>query len=119
MVFNRKKQFEMIKNAVEKNPELGETKIGDQSWLIPDTGEGTSSFSNTNGINAYTFTEPNGDISIVFRGTGLGEWIDDGDGLVGIPEENTYYTYDSCGKVLNKEIIEKDFATDQQVEALN
>lgn len=26
-----KNQFEMIKNAVEKNPELGETKIGDQS----------------------------------------------------------------------------------------
>ena len=54
-----------------------------------------------------------------FKGTGSGEWIDNGEGLSGIAEKNTYITYDPGGGVLYSEIITNDFASEQQVEALN
>ncbi len=52
------------------------------------------------GMTACIFLKPLGDVSIIFKGTGNGEWLDNGEGLSGIPSENGY-------------------ATDQQVEALD
>lgn len=64
------------------------------------------------GLCACAFTLPDGKIIVAFKGTGTGEWIDNGEGLSGILQNNTYITN---GKAENK----SDFATDQQVEALN
>ncbi len=71
------------------------------------------------GMTAAVFAHPNGDISVVFRGTGRGEWIDNGEGLSGISEDNVYHTYKQDGTILSSVTVNMDFATDQQVEALN
>lgn len=75
--------------------------------------------SKKGGLKACTFTAPNGDVSVVFGGTGASEWIDNGIGLSGIPEENTYVNYGENGRIDTKTTIKNDYATDQQVEALN
>lgn len=72
-----------------------------------------------NGLTACVVNKPDDSISVCFKGTGKGEWIDNGEGLSGIPEENTYYTYDKNGKIANIYYIQNDYATDQQTEALN
>lgn len=64
------------------------------------------------GLCACAFSLPDGKISVAFKGTGTGEWIDNGEGLSGILQKNTYITN---GKAEDS----SDFATDQQVEALN
>lgn len=71
------------------------------------------------GLTAGAFIKPNSGVSVVYRGTGSGEWLDNGEGLSGIPEENTYMTYGSGGKIVSRSYIREDHATDQQVEALN
>lgn len=71
------------------------------------------------GSTACTFTNQNGNVFVVFRGTGKGEWIDNGEGLSGVREENTYKTYEENSMELYGESIKRDYATDQQVEALN
>ncbi len=71
-----------------------------------------------NGMTACAFELPNKEIYVVYKGTGSGEWIDNGEGLSGIPEENTYFTYNN-GKILKRTIVSRDFASDQQAEALN
>lgn len=68
------------------------------------------------GLTACTFTSPLG-ISVVFKGTGSGEWIDNGEGLSGIPETNTYITYPNGRKTYTT--VKNDFATDQQTQAFN
>lgn len=98
-------QLTVLENAIAKNPSLGEATIGNQT-------------NSKNGLNACTFTKTDGSVSVVFRGTGSGEWIDNGEGLSGIPEENTYNTY-ANGELSGSTTFEKDYATDQQVEALN
>lgn len=98
-------QLKVLENAVKKNPSLGKAIIGNQTI-------------NKRGLNACTFTKTDGSVSVVFRGTGSGEWIDNGEGLSGIPEENTYNTYID-GKLSDSTVIQNDYATDQQVEALN
>lgn len=98
-------QLAVLEKAISNNPSLGEATIGNQT-------------NTANGLNACTFTKPNGSVSVVFRGTGSGEWIDNGEGLSGIPEENTYNTY-SDGELVSSTTVINDYATDQQVEALN
>lgn len=71
------------------------------------------------GLTACTFTKPNEEISVAFKGTGSGEWIDNGEGLSGKSRENIYITYEKGGKPAYREIHQHDYATDQQVEALN
>lgn len=99
-------RLNILKNAVANNAILANSRIGNLT-------------RSKSGSTACSFTKPNGDVSVVFKGTGGGEWIDNGEGLSGIPEENTYITYGKNGKVVSSKIIRNDFATDQQVEALN
>ena len=69
------------------------------------------------GLTACIFTNLYGSVSVIFKGTGGGEWIDNGEGLSGICEENTYISYNQIPQIIN--IYECDYASDQQVEALN
>jgi len=106
-----KKQFEIIKNAVANNTELGKCQINNRSCELG---------YETNGLNACTFTDVDGNISIVFRGTGKGEWLDNAEGLDGKTNENNYYTYDSSGSIIEENTVtQSDYGTRQQVQALN
>lgn len=99
-------RLNILKNAVKSNPLLAYSKISNLTV-------------SKNGLTACSFIKPNGNISVVFNGTGDGEWIDNGEGLSGIPEENTYITYTQNGSILYRETVTDDYASDQQVEALN
>lgn len=70
-------------------------------------------------MTACSFTKPDKSVSVVFKGTGSGEWLDNGEGLSGTPEENTYIFYTKDAKEAGRKTIYNDFATDRQVEALN
>ncbi len=99
-------QLEVLERALakEQNSNIAESKL-------------VASTLDANGMNAFVFESGN-DVSVVYRGTAAGEWIDNGEGLDGVPEENTYYTYDSKGNVIDSNTV-IDYATDQQVEAFN
>lgn len=99
-------RLHMLKNAVSGNATLADAKIGDFT-------------RSKSGMTACTFTKPNGETAVVFRGAGDGEWIDNGEGLSGIPEQNTYVTYGKRGEIVSFETVKNDYATDQQAEALN
>ncbi len=99
-------KLNILKNAVLRDPFIAGSKIGDLTRSI-------------RGLTACTFTNKNGEVFVCFRGTGKGEWIDNGEGLSGIPEENTYKVYSKSGRVLYRKTVKEDYATDQQVEALN
>ncbi len=99
-------RLNILKNAVFHNPILASSKIVNLT-------------RSKNGLTFCSFFKPTGEISIAFKGTGNGEWIDNGEGLSGIPEENTYISYEDNGATLYRKIALKDFASDQQVEALN
>ncbi len=100
-----KSNEKILKAAIENNPTFANSIITDLSL-------------SENGMSACCAINPHGDVYVIFRGTGNGEWIDNGEGLSGIPEENTYFTYKNQ-KIIKRTIISKDFATDQQAEALN
>jgi len=95
----------ILSSAIKNNPDFAHTVI--KNLTVSE-----------NGMTAGCTETPNGEIYVIFRGTGSGEWIDNGEGLSGIPEENTYFTYKD-GKIIKRTIISKDFASDQQAEALN
>lgn len=99
-------RLNILRNAVDNDTILANSRIGNRT-------------SSKIGSTACSFTKPNGEISIVFRGTGGGEWIDNGEGLSGIPEENTYISYGKNGRILSTKTLQNDYATDQQVQALN
>lgn len=71
------------------------------------------------GMKSLALTEPTGAVHIIFAGTGAGEWIDNGEGLSGVPEYNLYEKYDKMGKLLYTVPAPRDYATGQQAEALN
>lgn len=93
----------ILRNAIDRRAALADSKIG-------------SLTRSESGMTACSFTNPNGEVFVVFRGTGTREWIDNGEGLSGIPEENTYITYGEEG---SRQMVQNDYATDRQVEALN
>lgn len=99
-------RLSILKNAVERSAVLANSKISNLT-------------RSQSGLTACSFTNTNGSIFVVFRGTGGGEWIDNGEGLSGIPEENTYLTYGRSGNVLSHRTVQDDYSTTQQVEALN
>lgn len=99
-------RLHILKNAVDRRGSLADSRISNLTL-------------SKSGSTACAFTNPNGQVFVVFRGTGGGEWIDNGEGLSGIPEENTYITYTQNGDVKSRETVQNDYATDQQVEALN
>ncbi|MBQ8725210.1 MAG: DUF2974 domain-containing protein, partial [Oscillospiraceae bacterium] len=96
----------ILKNAVERNPVIADSVISNLTI-------------SGSGMSACIFIKPDGEIHAVFKGTGSGEWIDNGEGLSGIPEENTYIDYDKKGEISAYRPVQDDYATDQQVEALN
>ena len=100
------RRLNLLKNALTSNPALAHSKIGSLTY-------------SKDGLTACIFTKPDGAISVVFKGTGDGEWIDNGEGLSGIPEENVYTSFSHFGNVTKSISVKKDYATDQQVEALN
>ncbi|MBQ8202983.1 MAG: DUF2974 domain-containing protein [Clostridia bacterium] len=99
-------RLSILINAVKHSPFLMNSKINNLTV-------------SRSGLTACSFTNQNGNIYVVFKGTGEGEWIDNGEGLSGVSEENTYITYTKNGAELSSETVERDYATDQQVEALN
>lgn len=99
-------RLNILKNALGAEKELSTSKIGDSTVSV-------------RGLTACAFTAPDGQIFVAFKGTGKGEWIDNGEGLSGVPEENTYMTYGQNGRVISNVTVKEDLATDQQVEALN
>ena len=99
-------RLNILINAVKNHPFLANSKINNLTV-------------SRSGLTACSFTNQNGNIFVAFRGTGKGEWIDNGEGLSGVPEENTYKTYEKSGIELLGKKIKLDYATEQQVEALN
>ncbi len=99
-------RLSILKNAIQRNALIANSQI-------------TNFTHSQGGLTASCFINPENEITVAFKGTGRGEWIDNGQGLSGIPEENTYITYDNDGKAAEYNIVKNDFATDQQVEALN
>lgn len=104
------KRADIIKNACANDPTLASSVIG--NIAIDYNGK-------KGGMKACTFTDETGTVHVIFAGTGAGEWIDNGEGLSGVPEYNLYEKYDDMGNLLYTAPIRKDYATDQQVEALN
>ena len=100
------RRLRILKNALISNPALAHSKIGSLTY-------------SNDGLTACVFTNPVGAVSVVFKGTGSGEWIDNGEGLSGIPEENVYTSFSHSGDITGSTAIKKDYATDQQAEALN
>lgn len=70
-------------------------------------------------MTACSFLKPDKSVSVVFKGTGDDEWIDNGEGLSGKSEENTYIFYENGAGETGRKTVYNDFATDSQVEALN
>ena len=94
----------IFKNAVLKFPELKQTAITNYTY-------------NPDSLTACCF-ESESEISVVFKGTGDGEWLDNGDGLSGIPALNTYETYLENGEIADF-VTKEDYASFSQVESLN
>lgn len=64
-------EYQVLSNAV-KNPEIGELVIGNQShYMGYNTGTAACTFSSKNQSSIY----------VVYRGTGDGEWMDNGIGM--------------------------------------
>lgn len=99
-------RLRILQNAARRSAALADSKIGNLT-------------RSESGSTACSFTNPKGEVFVVFRGTGDGEWIDNGEGLSGIPEENTYVAYNENGEAEASQTVQNDYATDQQVEALN
>ena len=77
----RQRMYRVVKNASE-SPEskghLANMTIGNQSWEMG---------YDQKGLNACTFTDTDGKVIVVYRGTGSGEWIDNSKGLSGLETE--------------------------------
>ncbi|TYQ16029.1 UNVERIFIED_CONTAM: Protein of unknown function (DUF2974) [Acetivibrio alkalicellulosi] len=79
----RQRQYRVIKAAIERdarenNGRLGSMTIANQSWNMG---------YDKKGLNACTFEDSDGNIMVVYRGTGSGEWGDNGEGLAGLSTE--------------------------------
>lgn len=99
-----KKQLSILETALNTFPSFAASRILDIS-------------RSEDGANVCTFVTPDGTVCVVFRGTGKGEWIDSGEGLSGLAEENTYFSF--AGENATAHTVWHDHATDQQADALN
>ena len=97
-------RYTILKAAITSNPTVANAFV-------------TRLILNENGLSACVIKTTENTF-VVFKGTGKGEWIDNGAGLSGIAEQNEYLTYDKSGNI-QKTTVEKDFASNQQAEALN
>lgn len=103
-------RLNIVQQAFAGHPDLGGTTI---------TAFVTDYNNKKGGMKSCALTDSAGTLHIIFAGTGAGEWIDNGEGLSGIPEYNLYARYDKTGHLLYNVPAPDDYATDQQVEALN
>lgn len=63
-------RLNILTNAITNNESLGKSKLVKYAY-------------NSNGLTSCVFISHSGDIHIAFKGTGSGEWIDNGEGLAG------------------------------------
>ncbi len=79
---DRQRQYQILANACETNEHFANLIIDNQSRLMknPSYPEG--------GLNAATFTDTDGKVTVVYRGTGSGEWIDNGLAISGTMTES-------------------------------
>lgn len=111
------RQLQVINNALNSNEDLASSRL--LEYATPEyPGVPASEYNESRGMNACIFKKSDGEVSVVFRGTGDGEWIDNGEGLSGVPEENVYNVYDSNGNIIDSH-TETGYATEQQMNALN
>ena len=103
-------RLNIVQQAFANHPDLNDTMI---------TAFVTDYNNKKGGMKSCVLTDPAGTVHIIFAGTGAGEWIDNGEGLSGVPEYNLYAKYDKKGHLLYTTPAPNDYATDQQVEALN
>ena len=104
------KRLNIVQQAFVNRPDLSDTVI---TYFVTDYN------NKKGGMKSCVLTDVKGAIHVIFAGTGAGEWIDNGEGLSGVPEYNLYAKYDGMGKLLYTTPAPKDYATDQQAEALN
>lgn len=72
------KEYQRMTQIVENNSEIGNMIVSCQSQCMTTASGG----SYNSGTAACAFTSANGnDVYIAFRGTGTGEWVDNGNGL--------------------------------------
>lgn len=79
--------YQTLQNAIGANEDLGEIVLVSQS---------EEEFFDPTIVNAYTFRDGE-DYYIVYRGTGDGKWVDDGDGMTHIStqmQREALYYYD-------------------------
>lgn len=101
-----KRRLKILKNAVRFNSNLANSVI--ESLTVSKSL-----------MTACSFLKPDKSISVVFKGTGDDEWIDNGEGLSGKAEANTYILYEAGPDETGRKTVYNDFATDSQVQALN
>ncbi|MEN8906032.1 MAG: Mbeg1-like protein [Clostridiales bacterium] len=87
----RQHQYNQIKNAINENKYYGDLSIDNQSLLMNNPSY------EVGGLNSATFEDSNKKIFLAYRGTGSGEWIDNGKGLAGLaistPQQNQAVEY--------------------------
>lgn len=103
-------RLNIVQNAFANHYQLSDTVI---TAFITDYN------NKKGGMKSCVLTDTAGAVHIIFAGTGAGEWIDNGEGLSGVPEYNLYSTYDKTGHLLFTTPAPMDYASDQQAEALN
>ncbi|MBQ4526620.1 MAG: DUF2974 domain-containing protein [Clostridia bacterium] len=99
------KQLKQLKSAIERMGYAANSKLQILAYL-------------PSGMTACVFENQFGELSFVFKGTGDGEWADNGEGLTGYESENTYITYESMASS-KFETSKTDYATRSQAEAFN
>lgn len=80
------RRFHVVDAAVRKSPYLAKLVISNQSCLFQDK---KGPIYEENGLYASCFEDDFGTIYIAFRGTGAGEWVDNGEVLSGFYPEGS------------------------------
>ncbi len=107
---NMKRRFDAILDVISRERELCAMVIDDQTW---------NDGYDRRGLNACTFTDVmSGEVYAVFRGTGAGEWNDNGVALSGLPQINAYVSCGANGKP-NAVRMSEDYLSEQQAQAVN
>ena len=75
---DRQRQYQILKNACERNPHLANMVMNDHTMFIPETSY------DEHGLEACTFSDQNGNVIVAYRGTGKGEWMDNAVGVGGM-----------------------------------
>ncbi|QNU67815.1 DUF2974 domain-containing protein [Ruminiclostridium herbifermentans] len=78
---DRQRQYQILANACKSNEHFANLIIDNQSSLM------TNPSYQVGGLEACTFNDTSGNVFVVYRGTGAGEWIDNGKGLSGLGVE--------------------------------